>query len=361
MTPQKSWKKRRAARRQGHLLLITAASSVFLMACAALAVDYGLLVADANRMQRACDAAALAGAARLKVTGDDNYDTYQAKVEAVRVAAQNGATVSPEAITFLSNNTQIRVPAATTRTFFFARAIGQNSGSLTRRATAGVAPGNNLSTGPGRMHVAPIGITWETYYAYNADRNHFHDLELVRQNKQVFEKDDAVLFDLRNDQESKSGAHMQDQLTADEIQQVNLNEYQTTLNAAQPSEQNHLTSGLDDLFDQSAQSPWNDTNHGNSGSLYDEIVAGTASRDNPRVAYIIITPSTSNPDNGTFNTQVQGFVPVYIESYSQRNNSGEQVMNIRVRFLPPGSGGDEGISPDPTARWSGVRVINLLD
>ncbi len=354
----RSRRERRRSRRRGSVLLLTAGATIFIMACAALAVDYGLLVADANRMQRACDAAALAGATKLKVTGDDNYDTYQAKSEAILVAAQNGATVNWNDITLLSNNTQIRVPAATTRTFFFARAIGRTSGSLTRRATASVAPGGTMSTGPSRNRVAPIGITWETYNAYSADRANSHDLELIRQNKQTFGLDDMVLFDLRNTS-AKSGPHMQDQLTGAENESTAIGDYETTLNAAQPSERKKLTDGLDELFGESEGPPWNDNS--NTGTEYNDILNGTSPRDNPRVVYIIVTPSTTEASNGTYDTQIQAYVPVYIESYYETTSSGEQVVKMRVRFLPPGTAGDEGIRPDPNASWAGIRVISLID
>ena len=58
-----------------------------------------------------------------------------------------------------------------------------------------------------------------------------------------------------------------------------------------------------------------------------------------RVVYLIITPSTSNPSNGTYNTQVQGFVPVYIEDYyyatvatiGNGNRQGKKASNTVVK------------------------------
>jgi Flp pilus assembly protein TadG len=62
------------------------------------------MVADKNRLQRGCDAAALAGVSKLKVTGDDNYDTATARNLAVAVAAQNNVAIPPSSITFVDNN-----------------------------------------------------------------------------------------------------------------------------------------------------------------------------------------------------------------------------------------------------------------
>jgi hypothetical protein len=333
-----------------------AVSMVFLLGCAALAVDYGLLVADANRLQRSCDAAALGGAMKLKATGVDATDEYNAKVDAQNIAWRNGVAVNFNDIT-VTNGVQIRVPASTIRKFFFARAIGKTSGGITRSATATVAAGDDLSTArTSGIRVAPIGITWETYNAYSADRVNAHDIDLVRQNKQIFGLDDMVLFDLR-DTNAKSGAHMQDQLTGDEVQTSALGDYETTLNAAQPSERKKLEDGLQTLFDRSAGAPWNDAD--DTGARYNDILSGASSRNNPRVVYLIVTPSTSSPHNGTYDTQVQGFVPVYIESYTEASVGGETVVRTRVRFLPAGMGSDGQVQPHSGYTLSGVRVVSL--
>ena len=84
--------------RGGSVVLITALSLTVLAGCAAIAVDYGLLVADANRLQRACDSGALAGAQLLKVTGDDNYDTYQARTVAVLVVRPSDRLRAPSRV-----------------------------------------------------------------------------------------------------------------------------------------------------------------------------------------------------------------------------------------------------------------------
>ena len=361
---------RHATYRKGSVSVIMALSITFIMGCGALAVDYGVLVADANRLQRACDAGALAGAMKLKTTGVDVTDEYNAKVDAQRVAFQNGVTVNFNDIT-VTNGTTIRMLASTSRTLFFARALGQRTGAITRSSTAGVAAGDNLSTGPGRIRVAPIGISWESYNAYNADRVNPHDIELVRQNKQTFGLDDAVLFDLRNNN-AKSGAKMQDQLTGAAVEYSSIGDYETTLNAAQSSEKKKLEDGLQILFDRSAAAPWNDSD--DVGNKYSQILNGTSPMDNPRIVYLIVTPSTTNPSNGTYNTQVQGFVPVYIEDYyyttvgtvgkgngKKSGGSSEDVLRMTLRFLPPSSASDGQVKIKPGASLSGIRVVSLTN
>src|SRR5688572_23603311 len=72
----------RQARRRGTVLHVVAGSLILLCGCAALAVDYGILISDKNHLQRVCDAAALGGATKLT-------DTTAATNTARLVAGQN--------------------------------------------------------------------------------------------------------------------------------------------------------------------------------------------------------------------------------------------------------------------------------
>jgi Flp pilus assembly protein TadG len=355
------------------------------LGCGALSVDYGLMVADKNRLQRGCDAAALAGVSKLKVTGDDNYDTATARNLAVAVAAQNNVAIPPSSITFVDNNKHIVVPAVTTRSFFFARAIGITNKQVSAKAEARVSAGDDLSTAKSANRVVPIGITWETYNAYK-NTTAAHDLELIRQNKQVFGMDDFVLFDLR-DTNAKSPAFMERQITGDDVQIVNLYDYETTLNAANPATTGKMTDGIETLFDDAKKPPYNDNgntdngngNNGNGngnnsdpGSAYfQSILAGVGSRENPRVVQLIVTPSTTEAHNGTYDTQVQAFAPVYLEAIFEQSsngngkgkgkgNGGGDDLILRVRFLPSAVAGEGDAKPNPDAPISGIRVSGLV-
>ena len=372
-------------RRRGSSLLMVAGGMLGLMGFAALSVDYGLLVMDANRVQRACDAAALAGAAKLKRTGNSATDRYNATAEAVLVAWQNGkVSVTAANVTFGNNDTTVRVQSTVNRKFFFGPAVKVLSGNVTRSATAQVKPISGLTT-QGEFRAVPIGITWETYNAYHQDRVNAHDIQLIRQNKTTFGLDDLVLFDLRS-QNSKSGAQMQNQLKGTDKETVNLLDWETTLNASNSSETKKLTDGLDAIFEESKKAPWNDS--GDAGIRYNDILSGASPRNNPRVVFIIVTPSTSDSNNGTYNTQVQGFVPVYLEDYVQISsgsngssgngngksngngknktdngggNNAESGWAIRMRFLPPTIASDSGLPTGSGTTLSGLSSISLID
>lgn len=344
-------------RRRGSITIITALGLIMVLGFGALAVDYGLLVADRNRMQRAADAAALAGATQLKRTGNEVTDTYNARTVAATVASQNYATVDANSITFLSDNTQIRVLAATTRTLLFGQVLGISSKVVSATSVAGVAPGGNATTD----YVAPIGITWETYNAHRFSQEEVA-LDLTRQNKDIFDINEMVLFDLRGPN-GKSGAHMQDQLTGDEIVPVSIGEEHTTLNSSLNSEGKKLEDGIEILADRAEGAPWFDegtSNNGNQQTTYQGIYNGTLPRTNPRVIHIIITPRTFAANNGTFNTPIQAYVPVYVERIENKKKGSEPSMQLIVRFLPPTQASDGEFQSNPGGYLAGVHVISLL-
>ncbi len=371
-TPLIAKKIRGRSRRSGSVIFFVFLGMIIVLGSGAISVDYGLMVADKNRLQRGCDAAALAGVSQLKITGDDTYDTAKARALAVSVAAQNDVVIPANSISFLNDNKQIRVPAVTTRNFFFARAIGITNKQVSAKSEARVAAGDNLTTDNSGNHVVPIGISWETYNAYKASTD-YQDLVLIRQNKQVFGLDDCVLFDLR-DTNAKSPAFMERQITGADVQTVSIYDYETTLNASNVATSNKMMDGIETLLDRAKISPYNDngdnTNSAAGSAYYQSILSGEGSRANPRVVQLIVTPSTSHPSNGTYDTQVQAFAPVYIEavfeeSASNGNGKGKGKGNgsdliFRVRFLPPALAGEGEADPNPDAPLGGIRVSGLV-
>lgn len=349
-------------RRSGNIIVIAATGLVALMGFTAMAVDYGVLVHDKNHLQRACDAAALAAAQELKKTGVAAVDDAAATAVAVSAAAQNGVTVNPADITFSNNDAAITVPARLTRNLFFARALGIATGDVAASAKAGATPVSGGFT----PYVAPIGITWETYNAYK-DTTSVHPLTLIRQDKEVFDLDDLVLFDFGTSNNGKSAAQMQDQLVGNDTESITLNSYQTTLNASHSSQYNHSLDGVNQLITRAATAPWYDTGSGtvkSSGlTWYQEMQQGLANYSDPRVIYIIVTPRTVISSNGTYNTQLQAFVPIYIESLSSTGQGDNTSTVINARFLPPGTAldSDGGFVPGNNGDdIVGIRIIQLL-
>ncbi len=348
-----------ATRRGGGVVVIVTLSLTVLMGVCALVVDYGLLVNDKNRLQRGCDAAALAGASQLKLTGNDDFDTSRARQLATQVAAQNDVVVDSSTITFSDNNVKIRVPASSLRHHPFGAVIGFPTGRASAFALARVLP--IVET----RRIVPIGITQSTYDTYKNDTTP-HPLILASANKETFTRDDFLVFDL-NPNNSKSPAQMRAQLIGEEGQSVKVGEVETSLNAGQSAMLPKFEDALATIFQRSAAAPWHDTWSGDlqssNGIRYSEILSGAASGDNPRVMNILVNPDSTSPSGGgTFDVPVLGFAPVYIESYSTFTDavSGGITRTMTVRFLPPAFvSGSEVVTDDHTTP-GGLRALSLV-
>lgn len=346
------------ARRRGTVAVFVALSLTVLFGIASLAVDYGLLLADRNHAQRAVDAAALAGAAQLKSEGDC-LDMDNARRIAVATAATNGVAVVPDSITS-DNATRIHVPTIVSRQLIFARLLGFSIGQVSAVAVAEIVPADT----PANINVVPIGITWNTYLT------HTHPLDtrpqiitLIRQSDTVYDLDKFVLFDLRPSSAKSAPAMVQQLITPDKTP-VQLGQFQTTLNASAGAVGSMFQNAMATMFQRSAAAPWNDTWTGDlftsTGIRYNEILGKTARRDNPRVMYFVINPDATTANSGTYNTQIQGFAPVYVESFQNGvAPDGSSTTQLVVRFLPPATSSElDGRNVD--AAYSGVRAVRLV-
>jgi len=350
-------------RKTGNVIVVLLMVLVPLMGFGALAVDYGVLVNDKNRLQRACDAAALAAVQELKVN-TDIIDTQNATTIAIDTAKANGVTVTASDISFSNNNCDITVNAELTRNLFLARVLGIMKGNTAASATASVT----FSSAGYTPYVSPIGITESTYNDYkNSYENSTppaYGLSLIRHQKEAFGKDQFVLYDLRQ-QNSKSGAWMYRQLVGNDKETVtiapsgtacgNITTYcQTSLDSSKTSETKKFKGGIDALITKASGSPWFD-----SGGLnyYDNMRDGLADYSNPRVLNIIVTNDYPSYDVGSTNMPVKYFVPVYIDNYD--DNSGV----LTVRFLPPGStaNGDVLLPGNNGDATTGARTVRLLE
>lgn len=375
---------RRTRRRRGSIVLIVASSITVILGFTAIAVDYGLLVNDANRLQRACDAAALAGASELRATANMSTNKTNATSVAQVVFAQNGfsaanCTVNPIDHTNPNdtnpiNPTQIKVTGVTIRKFLFiVDPKGLKQGQVIRAAVAQIKGGN------GNRNAAPLGITEETHNYWKNQPNYpLVPITLIRQNKQTFNQtlkadktpleDPFVLFDLRAPN-GKSGEHMARQLTGAEPAISQIDDLETTLNSDGNSERNKLEDGIETLFQKSAGTPWNDAwggdwlSNNSTGTKSSAIINSLSPRSNPRVLNIVVTPKVLSPQNGTFNTRVSGIAPVYVEKVTKEEVGGEEVYQLWVRFLPPSSGGGStttSVDPAQGAEGGGGFMISLV-
>lgn len=325
-------------RSKGSVIVMVAGGMVAMSGFCALAVDYGRSVIVKNQLQRACDAAALAGVKYLP----NNPDL--AKVAAVYYAYQNGKViVPPDSIQLTNGNSRIRVPATQNVRYFFAPVMKLYSGNVGTRATAAIQQRNNFLP----PTVVPIGITPSTYNTYkNGDAV---IIEGIRQNKTDLDIREFVLFDLRT-QNSKSPSHMQNQLQWGSTfnEPTFLGGTETTLNAANVAQAKKFEDGMVSRFNAALGGQF-----GDDGTKFTNIPPGS-----PRLMTFIVTPE-QQAVNGNNNARVVGFAPAYVEVIRVEGD----YMNMRVRFLPPTAGGGgsytdvTGSDPDASA----FRIERLVD
>jgi len=341
----------RASRRGGSVIVIVSLSLIVLLGFSALAVDYGMLVSDANRLQRACDASALAGATQLKKTGNDVTDVANARQAATDMMAQYKiAGFDPNTITFSPLFNRITVPANATRNYFFAGAfklINPNSpatGRVARQAIAGRAALRGVPA------ASPLAITTTDYLAFKGGIA-FED-RLIDNNRQDFVPTTMVALDLRLGNSGKSPAIFENDLTYGTpgttiIGQAVNNSLNASLNAQGAKMQN----AIDARIEQAKAAPWNDT-----GSTYN---FPDYPSDDPRIITIMV--ADPNPaDNSNPMITARYFVSVYIEGFRSDNIG----TFLQMRILPVHTFSSDRtglIVGDDGTPFTGPSVIGLSD
>lgn len=144
---------RRATRGQSSILLAILLPS--LVGAIALGVDVSVFYFNWAKLQRAADAAALAGAAYLP----DN--TAAATSAANNYAALNSIAGSEIVLNQIAaDNLSMTVQFSRDVPYYFAKVLGLSSGQVVARATAGV------ETAGAARNVIPIGVQYNTVYTY---------------------------------------------------------------------------------------------------------------------------------------------------------------------------------------------------
>jgi hypothetical protein len=126
------------ARESGAALPIVAMMLIVLLGLSAFAVDLGWFYVHATRVQRAADAAALAGVIHMP------YDFDQAEVDAVALAGVNGYVIdggtNVEVTPVVDQPNQIQVEVQDTVPTFFLKVFGQETQTISRSARAEFVP-----------------------------------------------------------------------------------------------------------------------------------------------------------------------------------------------------------------------------
>ena len=335
--------------RRGSVTLVVAMSLVAILGFGALAVDYGTMVTTRNRLQRACDAGALAGAAELPATTTTSIAS--ATNYAVTTTGQNLVSSSETTISFPST-TKIKVSAARQVRFLFAPILGMTSGAVTATATAGRS---NLAGVP---YNVPLAITVDDYNNHVDGRR--LTVRLIDNNRQDFVNGTVTALDLRDDNSGKSVAGFQEDLTNGWYEPVYFDQQiNSALNADLSSQGPKLENAMGDRFTRAAGAPWYDDgpgsgNYGNNSSY----TFPNYPNDDPRIVTLIVA-DPSEADNNNPQLTARRFAPVYVEETFKR--SGDTYMTIRI--LPGKSYNNDDpniVIGDDSTLSTGLTVIRLL-
>jgi hypothetical protein len=115
---------------RGTILIIVAVGMIAFLGFLTLVIDGGNLYLHRNRLARAADAAALAGAQELPEYPSD------AEAKAQNYAQQNGVELDRITVSVEDSNTSVTVETAATVDYFFARVLGFTENDVSARAKA---------------------------------------------------------------------------------------------------------------------------------------------------------------------------------------------------------------------------------
>lgn len=357
---------RKERRRSGSIVVVVAMSLVMLMGCAAISVDYGVLVTDANNLQRACDAAATAGANELYKYADVTEDQRQARYMAMSIAYKNGVVLqesdvafspptAPPLVTAVTSlltqpplpprSNRITVKATRVRSLFFARALGFANGTVTRSATAGRVALRGIN------QAVPLAMTINDYYN-NISGGKF-DYQLIRNQDTDFIPGTVASLDLRPDNSGKSGSIFEEDLKYGYGGTVVLNQkISNALTSDVGSQGAKLENAMLDRIARAAGAPWRDTG---SNYVYPNYPPG-----DPRVMMLIVAPPNAASNNNP-TLDAKFFVPVYLD---QVKTPGNKRTILTLRILPTQTYGSQDpnvILDGSDTTITGPSVVSLFN
>jgi Flp pilus assembly protein TadG len=331
--------RKRMARRGGSMMMLAALCMVMILGFAALAVDYGISVNTKNRLQRTCDAAALAACAKI----DSTTTTQTTAINtAISYAAANGFTITSSDVSFPSS-TRVLVKGSQTRNFLFGRAIGIPTGTVGASALAGRGYVTSMAG------AEPLGITQATYLRYRATTSNptpqVVDLTLTRNTQEKFgplNSDDitgsttfnVIALDLRQDNSGNSGALFQNDLTSGSPIITQMQQAIDPLGSSVSSQGNKLKQAIDDRITAAASSTYNDpvvNRFGGSNYDFPNFPA-----NDPRVVWILVGADGYEANNSNPKLNLQYFAQAYIVGPIQFTKGSNPQATLSIRIMSSG-------------------------
>lgn len=312
-------RKNRNKREAGSAIALFAVGMVALLGFVSYALDYSLLLADANRLQRACDAAALAGAMELP-------DTSEATSKAVATAAANGVTVEAADVTIPAGNTSITVSADTSRAFLLGSVIGMGQWSVTRQATSEQASVKGIGSG-----ALPLVMTEDDYNSHSGGVQFM--VKLGRNQEEDFIAGVMLGVDIKDGSNSKSVAHWE---TAVE----------TGMSSAVEGDSTQIENSLN-------------ADESNQGKrLVDAITKRLQNIGSE--AYMMIAPSKPQTNGNSYHT-ITGIAAIEILSVDQPDKKGAGYLTLKIIPTKGLSSTDPNIVLGDSSVDTGLYILRLVD
>ncbi len=327
----------RSRSRRGSALVLVVLSMLVLLIVAALAVDHGVLALEASRVQRACDAAALAAAVHMaSLSHTATADNFAAARErAVATAAQNGVTITTANVLFQSGNTRVRVNGSKQVPLFFGQIAGGTSAAINRHATAEFGRVRSLGG------VLPLGLTQNDYDLYGPggdNEGQTFTVSLIRNQSEGFNQGNIVGLSVQIGSNGKSPAHWQNEL-----------EGTSTLPPVSKGQNLELNSLNANLGNQSTR-------------LRNGLNSRMSSGDREFEVFIL---NTKGQTNGNSPHPVQDVARVEIvQDVTTTGRAASERAMVTLRFLPPSQIDLSGRGAELTsnnAQGFGIKILRLAD
>lgn len=302
--------------KKGSSLVLICVGMVSLLGFASFALDYSLLLADANQLQRACDSAALAGAAQLP-------DTDAATADIIEVGDANGITITAADITYTNSDTRVKVESSTTRSFLLGSVIGMSGATLSRHATS------ERATVDATGGAVPLSMTTDDFNNH-APGEEF-TLKLGRNQEEDFTAGVMVAMDLKDGANAKTPSEWEENVASGMSETVDMNstELENSLNASTSNQGKRLEDAINT-----------------------RIAEG-------RTTMFIMLSDPKAQTAGTSYFGLKGIVPVEIISVAQNgNNPGYLTLKILDSLY---LNSEDATIQTGTSNPGGLYVIRLLD
>ncbi|GHH97577.1 TadE/TadG family type IV pilus assembly protein [Neobacillus kokaensis] len=308
----------------GATFVIIAISMVALLGFCAITIDGGRLYLEKSKLQKALDAAVLAGAHKL-VLAEKTESEDQARTVAKDISSKNGFELLDADIKEVVQKSNIKVAKTVTVPLTFAKVIGMNSADVSASAKASIDGSLKSTNG-----IAPIGV----------------EKDSVVQNKEIRitctgnEKDESG-----KNSPGNCGFLRIDGTGAAKVEEGIKNGSKKTVKIGDtPHPEPGVMNGpidkavelaIDSLINSDKDKEWCQS-------------AATADNNCKRVIYVVVVKTWEGINGASDTVEIIGFAPFWVKEYDNKNNNedkdNDKSKSIVGQFINAVNSGDSDSS-----------------